>query len=122
MPRKVFEVSVEDPSEPIEFAVRFHFADDTGSEEEVFHALPRNAVPASATFTFASIWRINDAGNSSTNLSGMLRYFQEVLPPEDYARFDAMIHDKRRIVTIAALWEVMTWLIREYGGRPTTPS
>jgi hypothetical protein len=44
--------------------------------------------------------------------------FDKVLTAESYLRFDALLEDKTRIVTIETLSEIVGWLISEYSARP----
>lgn len=44
--------------------------------------------------------------------------FAKVLKAESYVRFDALLDDKDRIVTIETLSEIVGWLISEYSARP----
>ncbi|MGL4998052.1 MAG: hypothetical protein ACRC5T_03715 [Cetobacterium sp.] len=45
-------------------------------------------------------------------------FFGKVLRPESYKRFDALINDQDKIVSIEALSEIVSWLVGEYSGRP----
>ena len=44
--------------------------------------------------------------------------FAKVLKAESFVRFDALLEDQDRIVTIETLSEIVGWLIEEYSGRP----
>jgi hypothetical protein len=45
-------------------------------------------------------------------------FFNKVLTDESLERFDALIVDKERIVTMETLSDIVAWLIEEYTGRP----
>jgi len=45
-------------------------------------------------------------------------FFGYVLLPESKVRFDNLLEDPERIVTVETLSEIVTWLIEEYTGRP----
>lgn len=46
------------------------------------------------------------------------KFFSYVLEDESYARFDALVHDKHKIVSIETLAEITGWLVEEYTNRP----
>lgn len=46
-------------------------------------------------------------------------FFKQVIVDEDYDRFQALLTDKNRIVTVETLAEITAWLVEEYSGRPT---
>ena len=45
-------------------------------------------------------------------------FFSSVLKDESLVRFNALVSDKEKIVTVEALGEIIGWLIQEYSGRP----
>ena len=45
-------------------------------------------------------------------------FFDKVLVDESLERFNALLEDKDRIVTMETLGEIVSWLIEEYSGRP----
>ena len=47
------------------------------------------------------------------------KFFSSVLVDESYERFEALLHDKDRIVTVETLGEITGWLIEQYTSRPT---
>lgn len=123
--RKVFEASVKTPSEPIEFAIRFTWADDPDrpAEEEVLHAVPLDGVTLGMGMVPATdVFRIDDDGRAFIDRDGATRYFSQVLIDEDWPRYIALLADKKRIIRIETLGEIVEWLTEEYAGRPTTPS
>jgi hypothetical protein len=57
--------------------------------------------------------------NSGTNsLEIIEKFFQTVLLDESYERFEKLLVDKERIVTVETLGEITGWLIEEYTSRP----
>jgi hypothetical protein len=46
------------------------------------------------------------------------QFFNTVLQDESWTRFDALLNDKHRIVTVETLAEITGWLVEEYTGRP----
>lgn len=47
------------------------------------------------------------------------KFFKQVLKDESWTRFEALLEDKERIVTVETLAEITGWLVEEYTGRPT---
>jgi hypothetical protein len=45
-------------------------------------------------------------------------FFSKVLVDESLERFDSLLEDKNRIVTMETLGEIIAWLVEEYSGRP----
>ena len=45
-------------------------------------------------------------------------FFGHVLLEESKVRFDALLVDKEKVVTVETLSEIVGWLIGEYGNRP----
>jgi hypothetical protein len=45
-------------------------------------------------------------------------FFSKILVDESLERFDALLEDKNRIVTMETLGEIIAWLVEEYSGRP----
>ncbi len=56
-----------------------------------------------------------DAVRSSTVID---KFFKYVLEAESYTRFDALVHDKHKIVSVETLAEITGWLVEEYTNRP----
>lgn len=46
------------------------------------------------------------------------KFFDSVLVDESIERFNALLEDKERIVTMETLGEIIGWLVEEYSGRP----
>jgi hypothetical protein len=44
--------------------------------------------------------------------------FSRALLPESYERFEKLIDDKERIVTVETLGQITAWLVEQYSGRP----
>ncbi len=56
--------------------------------------------------------------NTTDNARIIQIMFERVLTIESFVRFDALLEDKERIVTIETLSEIVGWLISEYSDRP----
>lgn len=48
-------------------------------------------------------------------------FFRHVIVPDDYPRFEALLDDPDRIVSVETLGEITGWLVEQYSSRPTTP-
>jgi hypothetical protein len=51
-------------------------------------------------------------------LSVISTFFSKILVDESLERFNALLEDKERIVTMETLGEIIAWLVEEYSGRP----
>ena len=49
-------------------------------------------------------------------------FFDKTLKPESKERFDLLVNDPERIVTVETLGEIVTWLVEQYSSRPTQGS
>jgi hypothetical protein len=45
-------------------------------------------------------------------------FFEQVLLPESYTRFSALLESEDTIVTVETLGEISGWLVEVYAGRP----
>lgn len=119
MARKVFEVTEEEEeAAPLPFAVRYHFKDKTKpAEEEEFHAVGRQT--AGLTLILGGISRLDASGKRTTDTPGVERFFEEALVEGEWPRFRALLHDRKRIVKIDTLIEILNWIVEEQGARPT---
>lgn len=59
-----------------------------------------------------------DANDASNSLTVVEKFFATVLLDESYERFEKLLVDKERIVTVETLGEITGWLIEEYTSRP----
>lgn len=49
----------------------------------------------------------------------MTDFFSAALKPESHERFEALLSDPDRIVSVETLGEITAWLVEEYSDRPT---
>jgi len=82
---------------------------------EMFSCRPN--VPGKLMLEFAK--RTSDDSNTSENATVLLDFFSAVLYPESHERFDAMISDPDKAVSLESLMEIVSWLMETYGNRPT---
>lgn len=87
--------------------------------EETFRCLP--VAPGGALDDIAAAVSIDDHGRMTFNKVSVLRFIRAVLVEADEPRFDAMVRDKRRMVELDVLGEIMIDLSEGYTNRPTGP-
>jgi len=108
---KSFAVRNIDDAEPLTF--------DLGGEEFNCYAEVQGK-------TILDIMKVAAAGDEESRgvlmAVSILDFFEKVMPPEEYTRFEALMEDPKRIVPMDTLSEIMQWLIEEYTDRPTPPS
>jgi hypothetical protein len=89
-------------------------------DDDIFEAAP--ALPGKALAAFAS--RFSDIEN--TPVTQQLDVFADalglVLLPESNARFQKRLEDLEHPIELEQASDVVTWLMGEYGHRPTQPS
>lgn len=81
--------------------------------DEEFHCVPRmqgkvmlNIVEDSAS---------DDPAASARTINS---FFKKVLKDESFTRFDGLLEDKDRVVSVETLAEIVSWLLEEYSNRP----
>lgn len=65
---------------------------------------------------------LSDSDDSAENAGAILKFFSRVLLPESHTRFEDLISDPNRIVSVQLLTEILQWLVEEYTNRPTQGS
>lgn len=90
-------------AEPIKFAIH----------GEEFECYPR--LQGKTLLQFVELANAEDAG-SSAKVTRV--FFEKVMSKETYARFNELLDDPEKIVTVESLGEIIGWLIEEYSGRP----
>lgn len=108
---KSFEVRNIEDAEPLTF--------DVGGEEFTCY-------PEVQGKTILDIMRNAAEGDEDTRgvmmAVSVLDFFKKVMPESEYERFEKLMEDPKRIVSMDTLSEIMSWLIEEYTDRPTQPS
>jgi hypothetical protein len=62
-------------------------------------------------------------GDDPAKAAGVIElFFSNVLEDESYTRFQALLDDKHRIVSVDTIGEITGWLVEEYSDRPTEGS
>jgi len=60
-----------------------------------------------------------ESDDTSKILNIITEFFHKTLLPESYERFEALIEDPDRIVTVETLGEITAWMVEQYTERPT---
>ena len=60
-----------------------------------------------------------DEDNAAAAAKTMHEFFAAALKPESHERFEKLLEDPERIVTVETLGDITAWLVEEYSSRPT---
>jgi len=82
--------------------------------EEEFHCRP--AIQGSALLKMVSD---SESDDGATVANIITTFFSKTLQPESYERFEVLLEDPDRIVTVETLGEITAWLVEAYTDRPT---
>jgi hypothetical protein len=80
---------------------------------ENFECLPRLQGKVLLEFV-----ELANSENASDSAKVTRTFFKKVLRAESYTRFDALLEDEKKIVSVETLGEIIGWLIEEYSDRP----
>lgn len=80
---------------------------------ETFECL--KAVPGKVLLDLVAKSRSQDAADAAETVTS---FFSKVLTEDSYKRFDALIGDPNRIVTVETIGEITGWVIEQLGDRP----
>lgn len=61
----------------------------------------------------------SDENDGAAVAKTMTTFFKTTLLDESYERFNTLLEDPEKIVTVETLGEITGWLVSEYSGRPT---
>lgn len=87
-------------------------------DDDVFHAAP--GVPAEVLMDFATQFTgMGAATPVDEQLKAFRAVFELVLLPESLERFNERLRDRRNPIEIDQCDEIITWLMEQYGLRPT---
>jgi hypothetical protein len=64
----------------------------------------------------------SDSSDASSQAKAINDFFSSVLTDESEKRFNALLTDKERIVSVDTLGEIVGWLVEQYTNRPTERS
>lgn len=82
--------------------------------DEEFECIP--ALPGKTLLAFAAA---SDTEDGSESAKAITMFFEKVLTPESYARFEILAEDPDRLVTVETLAEIINWIVEAYSDRPT---
>ena len=81
---------------------------------EEFHCVP--SIQGKAILELVA----DSSSEDPSKTAGVIKaFFKQTLVDESYARFDSLLYDPSKIVTVEALGEISAWLVGEYTSRPT---
>jgi hypothetical protein len=90
-------------------------------DDDMFHAA--RGIPAEVLLDFAAEF---SSMETSATVDQQLKAFRSmldvVLLPESLERFNARMRDRANPIEIDQVEEIVTWLMEQYGLRPTEPS
>jgi hypothetical protein len=96
-------VDLDKPAEPLSFKLW----------EEEFHCVKRIQGRVMLELVESS-----NADDPSASARTIRTFFKKVMLPESYERFDVLLGDQEKIVSVETLSEIVAWLIEQYGDRP----
>jgi hypothetical protein len=73
------------------------------------------AVPGKVLLDLVASTRSQDAADAAGTVSS---FFSKVLTEESYKRFDELLSDSNRVVTVDTIGEITGWIIEQLGDRP----
>jgi len=82
---------------------------------EEFHCRPQ--IPGKIMIDLAA--KTADEDNAAANAAVILDFFKAVLIADSASRFDLLVNDPDRVVTIEQIMEIVSWLMEQYAERPT---
>lgn len=82
---------------------------------EEFHCMPR--IQGKVMLEIVEMANTDDAATSAKTIR---TFFNNVLLAESLIRFDSLIEDKEKIVSVETLSEIVGWLLEQYGDRPNS--
>lgn len=94
--------------------------DDTPVEALSFklHGEEFSCVPRMQGKVMLRIVESSSAENPAESAKSILEFFNSVLTVESNVRFNALLDDKEKIVSVETLSEILAWLLEEYSNRP----
>lgn len=68
--------------------------------------------------TLLEFIELANSDNASDSAKVTRTFFEKVMNAENYSRFNTLLNDEEKIVTVETLSEIIGWLIEEYSNRP----
>lgn len=97
---------------------RRSFAPKAAQTEPIIVELFEQDFKAHADIPGVVILDFAAASESGQTVLALTDFLSKALLPEDYERFNKVIHDPETIVPIETIGEIVAFLIEEYTGRP----
>lgn len=88
--------------------------------KEDFTCVP--VAPAGVLDDIAASMVTDAKGNIILNAPSLLAFLRGVLVDDDVPRMEALARDKRRLLPLEDLGNVVMWLTKELTGHPSTPA
>lgn len=124
MAHRTFGSDEPEKLEPVTFTLRGTImgTDDQPAEvwKEDFTCVP--VAPAGVLDDIAASIVTDAKGNMILNAPSLLAFLRGVLVDEDVPRMEALARDKRRLLPLEDLGNVVMWLTKELTGHPSTPA
>jgi hypothetical protein len=75
----------------------------------------KKAVPGKLLLSLVAKSKSEDPAEAAATIGD---FFSKVLLSDSYTRFDALLEDPDRIVTVEQLGEITGWIVEQFGDRP----
>lgn len=75
----------------------------------------KKAVPGKLLLSLVAKSKSEDPAEAAETVGD---FFSKVLVLDSYKRFDALLEDPERIVTVEQLGEITGWIVEQFGDRP----
>jgi hypothetical protein len=97
---------------------------DADSEPLTFklHNEDFTCYPAMPGKTLLEFVQRSSSDDIAVSTSAITDFFEKVLVPESYARFNVLANDPDRIVSMQTLSDIVTWVLETYSDRPSEGS
>jgi hypothetical protein len=79
----------------------------------------RSAIQGKVLLQFAAS---SSSENAADSTDAILGFFKVALLPESHERFEKLIEDPDKIVSVETLGEIIGWILETYSNRPTQVS
>lgn len=68
--------------------------------------------------TLLKFVKSSSSDNIGESAEAVMEFFEKVLVPESYERFEALADDPEKIVPVEVLADIVGWVMEEYSNRP----
>lgn len=110
---KTFDVPDADDSEPLSFDLKYK-----SGEVETFNCYPE--IPGKLLIDLMKPAAAADEDRAGVMMAvSVLEFFPQVMDEDEWARLESALNDRKRVVSMEQLSNIMSWLVEEYSERPT---